>query len=78
LLNEQGNFVDSWVAPDPIIRAVSKTLQATETFAILTDLVPASFGIDTIVVDFVVGYGLDNAPGEVYFHQSPLNLIVAP
>jgi len=78
LLNEQGNFVDSWVESDPIIRAISKNLQATETLAILTDLVPASFGIDTIVVDFVVGYGLDSTPGEVYFHQSPLNLIVAP
>lgn len=78
LLNEQKAFVEAGVNPDPIIRAVNKTLQASETLDIVTDLVPAELGIDSITVDFVIGYGLASNPSEIYFHQVPLNLIVAP
>ena len=78
LLNEQGAFIEVGTNPDPIIRAVNKTLEASETLDIVSDLVPAELGINSITVDFVIGYGLASDPAEIYFHQVPLNLIVAP
>ena len=78
LLNQQGQFVNYTRNSAQLIKATTKVLGATEAFAVLTDFVPAEVGIDSIIVDFFVGYGLDSEPAEVYFHQTPLNLIIVP
>ena len=78
LLNQQGQFVNYTHNSAQLIKATTKVLGATEAFAVLTDFVPAEVGIDSIIVDFFVGYGLDSDPTEVYFHQTPLNLIIVP
>jgi hypothetical protein len=78
LLNQQGHFVNYTHNSAQLIKATTKVLSATEAFAVLTDFVPAEVGIESIIVDFFVGYGLDSEPAEVYFHQTPLNLIVVP
>jgi len=78
LLNQQGQFIQYAQNSAPLIRASSKVLNATEALAVLTDFVPAEVDIDSITVDFFIGYGLDSDPTEVYFHQTPLNLIIVP
>ena len=76
-LNESGLFVES---PDltQLPRAATRTLQANEQIQIANNLVAASLGIQSISVDFYVGYGLLSDPGELYYHGSPLNLTIAP
>ena len=78
LLNQQGQFIQYAQNSAPLIKASSKVLNATEALAVLTDFVPAEVDIDSITVDFFIGYGLDSDPTEVYFHQTPLNLIIVP
>lgn len=78
LLNEQGEFIPASEESEAITRASSKTLQAIENIEIVSGLVPAELGIDSVSVDFVVGYGLNSAPGEVYYHASPMNLLISP
>ncbi len=78
LLNEQGQFVDLAANPGVITRAVNKTLSAVESITVVENLVPASLGISEMVVGFYFGYGLASNPDELYFHQAPLNLTVAP
>jgi len=77
-LNEQGQFVDSAANPGVIIRASNKTLTAVEELTVVENLVPASLGISEMLVGFYFGYGLLSSPGELYYHQAPLNLIIAP
>ena len=78
LLNEQGEFEYANPIPNPLTRAASKVLGTDESITIFTDLVPATLGIESIVVDFFIGYGLDSNPEELYFHQIPLNLTISP
>ncbi|MEX0963723.1 MAG: matrixin family metalloprotease [Pseudohongiellaceae bacterium] len=78
LLNEQGQFVDAATNPGVIVRAANKTLAAVETLTVVENLVPASLGINEVAVGFYFGYGLSNKPAELFYHQAPLNLIVAP
>lgn len=78
MLNEQGEFVDTGLNPDPFVVHARKTLEPEEALDIARDLIPAELGIDAIEVDFLVGYGLDSDPLEVYFHSLPLNLTVQP
>jgi len=77
-MNEQGQFVDSAASPGVIIRASNKTLAAVEDLTVVENLIPESLGIDEILVGFFFGYGLASNPSELYYHQAPLNLIVAP
>ena len=77
-LNEQGQFVDSAANPGVITRASTKTLTAVEELTIVENLIPASLGINEILVGFFFGYGLVSSPSELYYHQAPLNLIIAP
>jgi len=77
-LNEQGEFEYANPIPNPLTRAASKVLGSDESITIFTDLVPATLGIESIVVDFFIGYGLDSNPEELYFHQIPLNLTISP
>ena len=78
LLNEQGEFEYPDSTLSPITRAASKVLGTDESITVFTDLVPAALGIESIVVDFFFGYGLDSNPEEIYFHQIPLNLVISP
>ena len=77
-LNEQGQFVDSAANPGVITRASNKTLAAVEQLTVAENLIPASLGINEILVGFYFGYGLVSSPSELYYHQTPLNLIITP
>lgn len=76
------NQLDQWVnfdpSRDPIIKAAEKTLLNTELVSIAQNLVTRDLGFEQVAVDFYVGYGLDEQPGELYFHQYPINLLVEP
>lgn len=73
----QGSF--QLYDPAAVIPRVRDTvLSAQERITIAEALVPAEIGIESIAVDFVVGYGLAEKPGEVYFHASPINLTITP
>lgn len=78
LLNQAGQFIPFSGNSGVIEKVKTKVLGAIEGISIASNLVPASLGISSIVVDFVVGYGLDSNPNEVYFHSTPLNLTVIP
>ena len=78
LLNEEGTFVNVTADPGNLLRSANKTLQATEEILIAQSLVPETVGVSAISVDFLVGYGLQSNPGEIYFHSEPLNLTVSP
>lgn len=78
LINSVGDLVLFEGDVGAIDHVRDKILAGTETLNILTDLVPASIGVSALVVDFVVGYGVDTNPGEVYFHTTPLNLTIIP
>ena len=43
---------------------------------IIINLVSAELVINDITVDFVVGYGLDDDPDEIFYHETPLNLTI--
>lgn len=77
-VNEQGQFVDSAATPGVIIRASNKVLTAIEGLTVVENLVPESLGISEVQVGFYFGYGLTSSPNELYYHQAPLKLIVAP
>lgn len=53
-----------------------KVLGAVEDVDILRNVIAAELGINTIEVGFVIGYGVDSNPNELYFHQQPINLVV--
>ena len=78
LLNQQGQFELYDPQAGQLTRARELVLGATERISFANDLVPAELGISAIEVDFVVGYGLHANPDEIYFHGTPLSLIVAP
>jgi len=78
LMNSLGEFIHTSENPGELTNTGSRILGSTETISIAENLVPASLGIEEIVVDFVVGYGTFSNPGEVYYHQSPINLTVLP
>lgn len=56
----------------------SKLLSSLESIDVLSNTVPAQLGLSSIEVDFLIGYGLDSNPGELYFHGVPINLSVSP
>lgn len=53
-----------------------KVLGSVENVDILRNVIAAELGINTIEVGFVIGYGVDSNPDELYFHQQPINLVV--
>lgn len=77
-LNEAGQFVDSAANPGVITRASNKTLNVAEELTVIENLVAATLGISELQVGFYFGYGLSNSPAQLYYHQAPLNLIIAP
>jgi hypothetical protein len=77
-LDESRVFIDSKTQPGMIVRNKRKILNSVEHVEIVQDLVAEDLGINKIVVDFVVGYGLDDDTSEVFYHESPLNLTIQP
>ena len=77
MLNEENQFVDVSAAGSPLAIYRRKVLAETEQIDIVKDLVPGPLGIFQLEANFVVGYGLDANPDEVYYHTTPMNLIVA-
>ena len=63
---------------DTLHRVFSGPLKPTEPLVIARDLVPAQLGITSIHVEFLVGYGLDANPGQIFYHQQPISLTVEP
>lgn len=76
LMNESGALVP--YNGGPLVVAAQRILGSTESIEIARDLVPAQLGIQALTADFLVGYGLSSNPAEVYYHQTPLNLVIAP
>lgn len=77
VLNDQGQFLP--FDPATGLETVqNKALEATETLVIAEGLVPSQFDVQSISVDFLVGYGLDENPAELYYHETPINLTVSP
>ena len=77
-LDESGVFIDSKTQPGMIVPNKRKALNSVEHVEIAQDLVAEDLGINKIIVDFVVGYGLDNDTSEVFYHENPLNLTIQP
>ena len=77
-LDESGIFIDSKTQPGIIVPSKRKTLNNIEHVEIVQDLVAEDLGINEIIVDFVVGYGLDDDTSEVFYHENPLNLTIRP
>ncbi len=78
LLDPQGQLVNYTTDPSVLTKASNKLLSSTEDLEIFTDLVPTEVGVDSAMVDILIGYGLDSDPSEVYFHQDSMNLIIVP
>ena len=76
MLNEQNQFVDVSPAGSTLAIFRHKLLTETEQIDIVNDLVPGTLGIFQLEANIVVGYGLDANPDEVYYHTTPMNLIV--
>jgi len=78
LKNSAGEWLDFDLARDPLIKAAEKVLEPVELLNIAENLVTRPLGFTRVSVDFYFGYGVDSEPGEVYFHQLPMNLLIEP
>ena len=78
LLNDQGLFVNSRSTSGQLISHSEKNLDSLEVIQIGNNIVPAELDIKQAAVDFFIGYGLFSRPNEIYFHDTPLNLIISP
>ena len=74
--NTAGSFVTYRPDIERVPVAERRVLKAVETLEILKNFAAADLNISSISVDFLVGYGLDSNPSELYFHQQPINLLV--
>jgi hypothetical protein len=45
---------------------------------LLPATIAAQLGITDASIRFLMGYGLDDDPEELYFHDEPVNLLVGP
>jgi hypothetical protein len=74
--NTAGSFVTYRPDIELVPVAERRVLKAVEKLEILKNFAAADLNISSISVDFLVGYGLDSDPSELYFHQQPINLLV--
>lgn len=74
--NAAGDFVEYRPEQELIPIAERRTLGDVENINILAQMVASEIGIETIEVSFMVGYGVDANPQELYFHEQTINLIV--
>jgi hypothetical protein len=77
LRNSVGQFVP-YEGLASLPRASTKVLAAVENVNILGNTRAADLGLNDIEVDFLIGYGLNSKPNELYFHSAPINLVVTP
>ena len=77
LRNSAGQFVP-YDGQGAIIKASTKVLSALESVDILGNTRAVDLGLNDIEVDFLIGYGLNSKPNELYFHSAPINLVVTP
>ncbi len=77
LRNAQGEFI-TYTGTGDIIKAKSKVLSALEIVEILSNTRALDLGLSDIEVNFLIGYGLNSNPNELYFHTAPINLVVTP
>lgn len=75
-LNSEGEFVRADFIPGQRLNLSSKNLDVSEEIEIMTDFIPSNYGIRELVVEFFVGYGLNNDPDEIFFNSIPMNLII--
>jgi len=78
MLNEQDQFVDIGSVDSELVIYRRKPLAETERLQIAEDLVPGQVGVFQLEANLIVGYGLDANPDEVYYHSTPMNLVVQP
>lgn len=71
-----GEFVDYQPEQALIPIAERRVLGEVEDIEILRQMVAKDIGIDSIEVNFLIGYGVDSQPDELFFHEQPINLIV--
>ncbi len=72
-----GDFLPYQPEIELIPAAQRKVLSASEELDVFA-ATAADMGIGSIVVDFLIGYGVDASPGELYYAAEPINLIVTP
>ena len=78
MLNDEGEFVDIQSIANPLVVFRRKLLEGNEQLLIAQDIVPGQIGVFQLEADIFVGYGLDAYPDEVYYHSTPINLVVRP
>jgi len=74
--NAAGSYVTYRPTVEPVPVAERRILKAVEKLEILKNFAAADLNINALSVDFLMGYGLDSNPSELYFHQQPINLLV--
>jgi hypothetical protein len=77
LRNSAGQFVP-YDGQGGIIKANTKVFSALESVDILGNTRASDLGFNEIEVNFLIGYGLNSKPNELYFHSAPINLVVTP
>jgi predicted Zn-dependent protease len=78
LRGSDGMFRPWQSAVDPFPVALRTRLGATESLTLLPATIAAQLGITDASIRFLMGYGLDDDPEELYFHDEPINLLVSP
>lgn len=74
--NTTGDFVTYQPEREQVPVAERRVLGPVEKLDILKNFAAADINISNISVDFLIGYGVDSNPGELYFHQQGINLLV--
>lgn len=75
-LGPDGKFIRADSVPENLLAFRSGSLNANEEIEIIKNFVPSDYGIQELVVEFYVGYGLDADPDEIYFNTTPMNLTI--
>lgn len=76
--NAQGQFLSLRAQSSAVPITTAKVLGSSETITILGDTVAAQLGLRQINVRFLIGYGLNVQPNELYFHREPISLVITP
>jgi predicted Zn-dependent protease len=76
--NPAGEFVPLGSQTSPVPVTTSKILGSSESVTILGQAMASQFGMTDASVRFLIGYGLNSNPNELYFHDEPINLLITP
>ena len=75
--DQSGQFIEVSDRSGNVIRVLEKRLEALESINIAENLIAADLDINGIEVDFYVGYGVENNPSRIYYHENPFNLTIS-